>query len=739
MSHLAADAARRAYAGDFTIEVDHESDIMYAIHCGSSSAYTAASGITYSPDAHFTGGRVDAFVTNTVQRTVDDPLYTTARSGMSAYSFPVPNGDYIVFLQLAETYFSAANARVFDVSVEGTLVVDDLDLAAELGGKWVAETRRFEVAVADGELTLAFSASVNNPLVNAIVVVPNFDRGTVFGLPAVIPAVDYRPGGPGVGYTDLTPANQGGAAYRPGDAVDIETSTGGGHNIGYIQAGESLSYFVRVTHTVAYKWVLRAASLKTDDKTVRLLVDGQVVKTLVFNTNGAGWQNFKDYVVHDVALSLGPHEVTLAFDSSSFNVKSFSLLLDATTIRINAGGVAASAGENPFLAGDVRAFSADTSYTGGSVHATASTIDVSGVLLPAPQSVYQTERWGAAVYSVSGLTAGSGKDRAIVKEYQKTADEDGRITVELVASVQNPKINGIEILSFKGGSAAQFGGDSFTLTVNQAPAILDVLANDVSSAPVHVMSVDNYNGGSNLIEVAGNAVKFTPALNYAFESWAYGATDGLHTSSPTVFVYLWDAAADAGDLTSLGLTRKWPANAEISRLNDESLSLTGGGIGFYFAGGSIDEKVFAWADIDGDFDARLQVKMLTNVGPAPRCGLEVSDNTGATPRFFAVSVTPDGAFEVAYRHEAWTRSTVVAVAGVTSSFPHAYLRIVRVGHRVTGFYSTDNVFWRTITSTLFPLEPVGRFPNSIDVGPFVFSGQDNLKDQAVVDNLIILQ
>jgi len=68
------------------------------------------------------------------------------------------------------------------------------------------------------------------------------------------------------------------------------------------------------------------------------------------------------------------------------------------SIAINAGG------------GAVGSFVADTDYVGGATFATNNTIDTSGVTNPAPQAVYQTQRYGPNgtpfTYTVPGLTPG---------------------------------------------------------------------------------------------------------------------------------------------------------------------------------------------------------------------------------------------------------------------------------------------------------------------------------------------
>ena len=50
-------------------------------------------------------------------------------------------------------------------------MLDDIDLHEESGGRWVALERVFSTTVSDGVLNIDVSASINNPLINGIVVI----------------------------------------------------------------------------------------------------------------------------------------------------------------------------------------------------------------------------------------------------------------------------------------------------------------------------------------------------------------------------------------------------------------------------------------------------------------------------------------------------------------------------------------------------------------------------------------
>ena len=315
---LSADNNSASDEASVNIQVVAESQIAVAVNAGS-VAYRSNTGISYQDDAIFTGGHIDAFG-GAVAGTTDDDLYNHARSKHSAYRVPLDNGDYTVLLQLSETFFTSANQRQFDVSIEGQQVIDNLDLFASAPGKNNALDRRFDVTVTDGVLDLEFSASINNALLNAFVVVENSTSDIdAISLPGRIEAEDYNLGGNGVGYFDTGAGNNGGAFRN--DDVDIQAASEGGFSVGWIANGEWLAYTVDVQTSGSYTLRTRVASLRTDTKTFHIEIDGtDVTGPITFNTSGAGWQAWRDVVIDNVALNAGSQELRIVMDSSSFNI-----------------------------------------------------------------------------------------------------------------------------------------------------------------------------------------------------------------------------------------------------------------------------------------------------------------------------------------------------------------------------------------------------------------------------------
>jgi hypothetical protein len=134
-------------------------------------AYTDKAGNLFAADIGFSAS-VKSVSTYAVGNTLDDPLYHSRRYAKNfSFSRPVASGVYTLKLHFAEPTFVASGKRVFDVSAEGQLVLDNLDLFKTAGAK-KALVRSFEVTVNDGKIDVALAASVNNAIISAIELVP---------------------------------------------------------------------------------------------------------------------------------------------------------------------------------------------------------------------------------------------------------------------------------------------------------------------------------------------------------------------------------------------------------------------------------------------------------------------------------------------------------------------------------------------------------------------------------------
>jgi glucosylceramidase len=147
-----------------------------------------------------------------------------------------------------------------------------------------------------------------------------------------------------------------------------------------------------------------------------------------------------------------------------------------SVIAVNSGG--STAGQ----------FITDANFSGGSSASTNSVISISGLTNPAPQAVYQTERYGTASYTFGSLTPGTsytvrlhfaefywtitgqrrfnvsingtqvltnfdiiavagGQNKGTIREFTATADGSGQIVIVYTTVTDNAKSSGIEILA----------------------------------------------------------------------------------------------------------------------------------------------------------------------------------------------------------------------------------------------------------------------------------------------------
>ena len=147
-----------------------------------------------------------------------------------------------------------------------------------------------------------------------------------------------------------------------------------------------------------------------------------------------------------------------------------------SSLQINAGG------------GATGTWVADEDFSGGTTASTTATVSTTGVTNPAPQAVYQTNRYGNFTYAVRGYTAGAtytirlhfaetywtaagsrifnviidgtqmltnfdifatagGDYKAVVEQFTETVPSSGTFTIQFVTVKDNAQVNGIEILS----------------------------------------------------------------------------------------------------------------------------------------------------------------------------------------------------------------------------------------------------------------------------------------------------
>nr|XP_025044827.1 malectin-like isoform X2 [Pelodiscus sinensis]XP_025044828.1 malectin-like isoform X3 [Pelodiscus sinensis] len=88
--------------------------------------------------------------------TEDQILYQTERYNEETFGYEVPikeEGDYVVVLKFAEVYFAQSQQKVFDVRLNGHVVVKDLDIFDRVGHS-TAHDEMIPISIRKGKLSV---------------------------------------------------------------------------------------------------------------------------------------------------------------------------------------------------------------------------------------------------------------------------------------------------------------------------------------------------------------------------------------------------------------------------------------------------------------------------------------------------------------------------------------------------------------------------------------------------------
>jgi malectin (di-glucose binding ER protein)/chitobiase/beta-hexosaminidase-like protein len=437
---------------------------------------------SFVADEFFSGGN-SASVTATISTTgVTNPapaaVYQSERWGVFTYTIPnlTPDGAYQVRLHFAELAFSSVGARVFNVAINGTAVLNNFDIIATAGAADTAVVEQFTAtANSNGQITIAYTqGTANFPKSSGIEIIPLGSIPPDFSVSATPSTQTVAPAGAAT-YT-VTVGALGGFSGVVGLAVSgLPANTTANFSATSVNGSGPSTLTVNTTST-------------TPGGTYPLTITG---------TSGSD--------THTATVSLA--------------------VVVPGVIQINSGGPA------------VGSFVADEFFSGGSAASVTATINTSGVTNPAPAAVYQSERWGVFTYTVPNLVVGhvytvrlhfaelafssvgarvfnvaingtavlsnfdiiataGAADTAVVEQFTATANSSGQITIAYTQGTANfPKSSGIEILPQTASpdfsvsatpssqSVAPGGGTTYTVTVGSIGGFNGAVALSVSGQP----------------------------------------------------------------------------------------------------------------------------------------------------------------------------------------------------------------------------------------------------------------
>jgi len=145
------------------------------------SDFTDADGTHWSGDNYYIEGRTWT-EPNPRSASKVPALYETERHGNFSYAIPVPPGSYTVRLHFLESFFSplipeafchGVGCRVFDVTCNGVMLLQNFDIFQTAGGAFRPVVREFRGLHPNGQgkLLLSFSPRTNYAEVRAIEVI----------------------------------------------------------------------------------------------------------------------------------------------------------------------------------------------------------------------------------------------------------------------------------------------------------------------------------------------------------------------------------------------------------------------------------------------------------------------------------------------------------------------------------------------------------------------------------------
>ncbi len=461
-----------------------------SIAAGSSSAQGS-----YSADTDFSGGSTYSSSASVDLSGVANPapmaVYQTERWTGTSFSYTVPGlvpgSTYTVRLQFAEMYYQSAGQRLFDVSINNQTALTNFDIVAAAGGANKAVSESFNAtADANGKVVIVFTNVIGGAKVNAISVTPgatSTPHGQGISIAAGSPSSQgsYSSDADFIGgntYYAPVPINTTGVANAAPQAV-YQYQRWSGTNFTYNVPGltPGATYTVRLHFAEVY---FQSAG----QRQFNVAINGQTVLKNFDIAASAGGVD-KAVVESFTATADSSGNISILFTNvnggaevSGVQIVSGSGGSQAAPVDIAAG---ASAGAGPFLA--------DTDFSGGSVYSTSNPIDSSSVTNPAPQVVYQTERWSGTnfTYTVPGLVPGAtysvrlhfaenyfqtvgqrlfnvaingqtvlknfdilatagAVNKAVAQTFTATADANGKLTIVFTNVQGGAKVNGIEIL-----------------------------------------------------------------------------------------------------------------------------------------------------------------------------------------------------------------------------------------------------------------------------------------------------
>jgi hypothetical protein len=144
---------------------------------GPAQSNSGGGDYSFVADEDFSGGGDNAVGSTTINLTQPGAnaapmaVYQHARAGTFTYTIPglTAGTPHTVLLHFAETYFTATGGRVFNVAINGSPVLTNLDIYATVGANAALVEQFTTVANSSGDIVIAFTTGpADQPVVSGI-------------------------------------------------------------------------------------------------------------------------------------------------------------------------------------------------------------------------------------------------------------------------------------------------------------------------------------------------------------------------------------------------------------------------------------------------------------------------------------------------------------------------------------------------------------------------------------------
>jgi len=410
--------------------------------------YTDSEGNLWLADTYFTNGNTSA-TGAAIDGTVEDTLYQTERWRKNfGYEIPVINGTYAVNLHFAETFFNLAGQRVFDATVEGQLLNDNLDIISVTGAKNTALiTSVAGVNVSDGILNIDFAGVADKAKISAIEVLANPSADTLAPTASLNAADVTQEGGTNYQFS---------VTYADNEAVDLST----------LDNNDLL-----VTGPNGFSQLATLDNVKLDSNGTPMNA------TYSFLAPGGTWDS-GDNGTYDIAQQANQVIDTSGNAVSSGSLGTFDVNAappEPTDIRINVGG-----GDYTDTQGNL--WLADTHFTSGNTSSTNVAID--GTV---EDTLYQTERYHSSFgYDIPVVDSTYTVNLHFAEIY---FNQEGQRAFD-VAVEGNPFLNNLDILSVTGTNNTALTTSLANVTVTDGVLDLDLntLVNNAKLSAIEILA-----------------------------------------------------------------------------------------------------------------------------------------------------------------------------------------------------------------------------------------------------------